>query len=181
MTWLIAITASLVLGWGFTITRLLYDEWHVKRDSLSARTDAETIGLENRPGSASGWAEANPQGEEAMSIETNLSELKTVANGSDAGRTFFYPHQVVSDPNLSVAEKRAILSAWASDMHAVESLPALRHMPGTPFPVTFSAIMDALAQLDRLAGFGTEPDEIPPAPGAANIRRSCPAAELKAA
>src|ERR1700761_2057429 len=78
-----------------------------------------------------------------------------------------YPHQVVSDPNLDANEKRAILSAWASDRCAVESLPALRHLPGTPFPVTFSSIMDARAQLDRLAGAN---DDHPPHPPGA-IRR----------
>jgi hypothetical protein len=64
--------------------------------------------------------------------------------------SFSYPHQVVADPALTVNEKRAILSAWASDAHAIESLPTLRQLPGTPFPVTFSAIMDARQQLDRL-------------------------------
>jgi hypothetical protein len=75
------------------------------------------------------------------------------------------PHQVVSNPNMGLDEKRAILAAWASDVHAVESLPTLRHLPGTPFPVTFSAIMDARAQLDRLAG-ADDDEPPPPAPGA---------------
>ena len=66
-------------------------------------------------------------------------------------RGFNYPHQVVMDPNIKATEKRAILSAWASDKHAVKSFPTLRHLPGTPFPVTFSSIMDALASLDRFA------------------------------
>jgi hypothetical protein len=78
-----------------------------------------------------------------------------------------YPHQVVSDPNLDADEKRAFLSAWASDRRAVESLPALRHLPATPFPVTSLSIMDARAQLDRLAG--ANDDDPPHPPGA--IRR----------
>jgi len=72
-----------------------------------------------------------------------------------------YPHQVVNDPALKLEEKRTILAAWASDAHAVESLPVLRRLPGTPFPVTFSSIMDAMARLDRM-----EEDDDPPPPPA---------------
>lgn len=71
------------------------------------------------------------------------------------------PHEVVNNPDMNAEEKRALLAAWASDRHAVESLPALRHLPGTPFPVTFSSIIDARAQLDRLAGAN---DDDPPRP-----------------
>jgi len=73
---------------------------------------------------------------------------------------FRYPHEVVRDCSMSVEEKRAILAAWASDVHAVEALPTLRHLPGTPSPVTFSSIMDARAQLDRQAG--SDDDDPPP-------------------
>lgn len=59
MIWLIGMTTLLVLGWGFTITRLLYDERRVKRDSHSS---AKTIQWENRPGFASDWAQADPRG-----------------------------------------------------------------------------------------------------------------------
>ena len=63
---------------------------------------------------------------------------------------FSYPHQVVTDSTLNLEDKRAILSAWASDEHAVESLPTLRQLPGTPFPVTFSSIMNARMALDNM-------------------------------
>ena len=66
--------------------------------------------------------------------------------------SFSYPHQVVSDPNMDFDDKRANLAAWASDVHAVETLTTLRQLPGTPFPVTFSAIIDARARLERLSG-----------------------------
>ena len=62
---------------------------------------------------------------------------------------FTFPHEVVDDPSLSNVEKRAILAEWASDASAVESFPTLRLLPGTSFPVTFSAVMDARDQLDR--------------------------------
>ena len=81
---------------------------------------------------------------------------------------FNYPHEVVGDSNLNADEKREVLSAWASDRHAVDSSPSLRHLPGTPFPVTFASIMDARAQLDRLES--ANDDEPPPPPAAIRHR-----------
>ena len=49
---------------------------------------------------------------------------------------------MVEDPSLSIAERRAILSEWASDASAVESFPTLRLLPGTSFPATFACVMD---------------------------------------
>lgn len=72
-------------------------------------------------------------------------------------QSFTFPHEVVDDPSLSLSQKRAILSEWASDSCAVESFPVLRLLPGTNFPVTYSAIMDARACLDRK--YGEEQDE----------------------
>ena len=100
-------------------------------------------------------------------MENRDNVVSIAQRACELGRIFWrfsYPHQVVSEPDMSVEEKRAILAAWASDVHAVESFPTLRHLPGTPNPVTFSSIMDARAQLDRKAGLGTDPDEFPPGP-----------------
>lgn len=66
---------------------------------------------------------------------------------------------VLSDGKLSSDEKRAILSAWASDMYAVESSPSLRSIPGHATPLLLSEILDALRGLDG--------DEPPPRGGAA--------------
>ena len=71
---------------------------------------------------------------------------------------------------MDMDEKRAILSAWASDAHAVESLPTLRHLPGTPFPVTFSSIMDARIALDKFSGVND--DDPPPGPIVGKRQRS---------
>ena len=54
---------------------------------------------------------------------------------------------VVRDGDLTLYEKRAILSSWASDACAVEDVSELRQ----PFPaatVKFDDIMDALRVLD---------------------------------
>jgi hypothetical protein len=61
-----------------------------------------------------------------------------------------HPDDVLGDRQLSPQEKRAILSSWASDACAVESMPAWRQIPGAPHPVSFDAVMEALQRLDRL-------------------------------
>lgn len=62
-------------------------------------------------------------------------------------RAFSHPSDVVSDPDLTINEKRAILASWASDACAVEAAPDLRQPPNGP-QVHFDDIMDALRGLD---------------------------------
>lgn len=57
------------------------------------------------------------------------------------------PREVVADTDLTLNEKRAILSAWASDACAVEAAPGLRQQGSGP-PVSFDDIMEALKVLD---------------------------------
>jgi hypothetical protein len=66
---------------------------------------------------------------------------------------------VLNDPKLSPDEKQAILSAWASDMYAVESSPMLRMIPGHMSSLRLSEILSALRGLDD--------DDPPPRGGAA--------------
>jgi len=61
---------------------------------------------------------------------------------------FDHPRHVVRDPDLTLHEKRAILSSWASDACAVESAPALRQLTRGRV-VTFDDILDALRSLDE--------------------------------
>jgi hypothetical protein len=58
------------------------------------------------------------------------------------------PDDVLYDAKLSSAEKRAILSSWASDMYAVDSQPAVRKIPGIPHEIQLDDILFALKQLD---------------------------------
>jgi hypothetical protein len=67
-------------------------------------------------------------------------------------QAFEHPMKVVDDPDLTLAEKRAILASWASDACAVEATPALRQPPGSPRRVEFDDVMDALRALDRRTG-----------------------------
>jgi hypothetical protein len=63
-------------------------------------------------------------------------------------QAFSHPSEVVSDPDLTLNEKRAILASWASDACAVEAVPTFRHLPGGKHPVHFDEVMDALRALD---------------------------------
>ena len=62
---------------------------------------------------------------------------------------FTHPSDVLKDPHLDLADKRAILSSWASDASAVQDEPQLRWLLGTAEPVPLDDIRDALARLDR--------------------------------
>jgi hypothetical protein len=75
----------------------------------------------------------------------DLGELLHPANA------FAHPSGVVNDPDLTLSEKRAILTSWASDACAVEAFPAVRRRPGNR-AVAFDDIMHALRELDRQAG-----------------------------
>ena len=85
-------------------------------------------------------------------------ELRALLHPSAA---FARPLDVVKDPDLTTYEKKAILSAWASDACAVDSHPALRRPPGAQAPITFDEVLDALKSLD---------DDPPPRPGGAGMR-----------
>ena len=71
-------------------------------------------------------------------------DLNRLLHPAGAFRT---PMEVVTDPDMTVQEKRAILASWASDACAVEAAPDLRQPPSTPI-IRFDDIMDALKQLD---------------------------------
>ena len=64
------------------------------------------------------------------------------------GTVFAHPTDVVSHPDLTLAEKRAILASWASDASAIASCPALRAPEGLKAPVCIDAIFEALCELD---------------------------------
>ena len=61
---------------------------------------------------------------------------------------FSSPAEVVSDPDLTLQEKRAILSSWASDACAVEAMPEIRSHPSGS-TARFDEIISALRELDR--------------------------------
>lgn len=66
---------------------------------------------------------------------------------------FAHPRDVLKDPDLARDEKRAVLSSWASDASAVQDQPTLRWLLGTPEPVPFREVREALERLDRIERF----------------------------
>jgi len=64
---------------------------------------------------------------------------------------FRHPMEVVKDPDLDLADKRAILSSWPSDACAVEGRPELRWLIGTDAPVLVGEVLQAPRRLDELA------------------------------
>ena len=66
-------------------------------------------------------------------------------------RAFAHPVDVVRDPDLTLNEKRAVLSSWASDACAVEAAPDLR-VSTSGNVVRWDDIMDALRTLDESGG-----------------------------
>jgi hypothetical protein len=64
------------------------------------------------------------------------------------GTIFNHPRDVLSDPLLSLSEKRAILASWATDASAMASCPELRAPPGLKGMVTIDEVLEALHELD---------------------------------
>ena len=61
---------------------------------------------------------------------------------------FDSPLEVVEDPDLTIGEKRSILSAWASDARAVKNAPGLRANGRSQ--ATIDDILTALRLLDKV-------------------------------
>jgi hypothetical protein len=80
-----------------------------------------------------------------MAFKQNLSDLDALLHPAGA---YAHPGNVLADDDLTLYEKRAILSSWASDACAVQDFPELREVSGAA-PVKFDDIMDALRDLDR--------------------------------
>lgn len=82
-----------------------------------------------------------------VSSHSDLREYDEILHPS---HKYTRPSDVLADSSLTGEQRRAILSAWASDACAVPSNPILRRPPFAPSPVAFDEIMDALRDLDRI-------------------------------
>lgn len=79
------------------------------------------------------------------------------------GDVFRHPREVLDHPQLSRAEKRAILASWASDACALENAPSLRCLTGCRVePVPVDAVLGALAELDEAQRRGPSRDATGP-------------------
>ena len=98
------------------------------------------------------------------------------------------PDDVVGDPNLTLADKRALLASWVSDARAVENAPTLRRLDSGAL-VEVDAVLDALRLLDRggvvvrlptRAARPQRPDDDDPPPTPARMAIPAPAPRVEA-
>jgi hypothetical protein len=90
------------------------------------------------------------------------------------------PDDVAGDPNLTTADKRAILASWVSEARAGEDAPTLRRLDSGAV-VELDAVLKALRGLDQLSGVvvrlpprvarrkDLDDDDPPPTPARAGI------------
>ncbi len=103
-----------------------------------------------------------------MRLATSEQLLETQGLGAALQRWlrpavgFGHPSDVLKDPGLDLAEKRAVLASWASDASSVRDEPSLRWLLGTPEPVPLSDIRAALAKLDLWEATQPQARQVPP-------------------
>jgi len=95
---------------------------------------------------------------------TELTSLQDT-NSHDVERgvwrpIFQRPEEVLNDPKMSRAEKRALLASWASDAHAVPSVPAMRQLEDGSL-VRLDEILQALKALDASNDLGPASRQAP--------------------
>jgi len=83
-------------------------------------------------------------------MRTNLDLISNSTDSSDISRIDFigyhHPREIVADPELTVARKRALLARWLSDANALVGSPTIRRSPAGA-----TASVDQLRQsLDKL-------------------------------
>lgn len=61
---------------------------------------------------------------------------------------FQHPDEVLLDPDLTLAEQRAILASWASDLHAAAGLPEARQLENGA-RICLRDVLNALRALDE--------------------------------
>jgi hypothetical protein len=83
------------------------------------------------------------------SVPENTTAAISAAHLLHPAEHFDHPRDVLAADGIGDEEKRAILASWASDIFAVESIPALRLYPGTDKAVSYDEIIEALKTLDK--------------------------------
>lgn len=62
---------------------------------------------------------------------------------------YFHPREIVADPELTVARKRALLARWMSEANVVSGAPEIRRSPAG-VTTTVEHLRQALAKLDEM-------------------------------
>ncbi|AVA24827.1 hypothetical protein [Rhizobium sp. NXC24] len=85
----------------------------------------------------------------SKSVPEEAAAVISAAHLLHPAKHFDHPRDVLASPDIGKEEKRAILASWASDIFAIESIPALRLYPGADKEVSYDEIMEALKALDE--------------------------------
>src|ERR1044072_6889404 len=83
-----------------------------------------SAGIRHSSGNGTAFSAVAPS-KAALRLPTARAPTK-LAKALHPAQAFGHPSDVVSDPDLTLDEKRAILASWASDACAVDTAPALR-------------------------------------------------------
>lgn len=78
---------------------------------------------------------------------TNTADDLEVSRSDFVGN--FHPREIVADPELMVARKRAMLSRWLSDANAIAGAPHIRRCPAG-VTVSVDHLRRSLDKLDEM-------------------------------
>jgi hypothetical protein len=88
-------------------------------------------------------------------MRTNLDLTTHKSDDADITRAdflgYFHPREIVRDPELTIARKRALLARWLSDANALPNIPAIRRSPAG-VTATVDDLQYALEKLDDMVG-----------------------------
>ena len=79
-----------------------------------------------------------------LDLVTNPFDIVEITRADFVG--YYHPREIVADPLLTIARKRALLARWLSDANALPNAPAYRRSPAG---VT-STVNDIRVAMDKL-------------------------------
>jgi len=80
-------------------------------------------------------------------LDLNLFDELEITRADFMG--YYHPREIVADPLLTVARKRALLARWLSDANAVVGDPTVRRSPAGP-TASVKHLRQALDHLDEM-------------------------------
>ena len=82
-----------------------------------------------------------------LDLITNSFDLDEIRRVDFIG--YYHPREIVADPTLTIARKRALLSRWLSDANALPNSPTIRRSPAG-VTTSVDELRTALSKLDEM-------------------------------
>ena len=82
-----------------------------------------------------------------LDLITNPFDIAEITRSDFVG--YYHPREIVADPLLTIARKRALLARWLSDANALPNAPAFRRSPAG-VTATVDEIRMAMDKLDEM-------------------------------